>query len=694
VSVYTTIAKSILFSLAFLLLFLSFALAEDEPFTYPSNSGVTGLMEVPTARVLKENYFRAGISQVHPFRTYYVTFSPLPRLEINGRITEILGVKASDSPYWKGYGNYKDKAVDIKFQVLQEGKYSPALAIGIMDPHGTRLFAAQYLVFSKQIYPFDFTIGLGNGRFGKRPLQATGEGIHIEMFSDPIGWLKDSQLFGGVQLTLSEKLALMFEYNPIKYERQRDPSVKKYFQKSVPSKYNFGFRYKPWRWLEFTLSFQRGEEIGLNLSTSFELGKPMLPIYDEPYRENPEDKFLSQEKRILKALYSIGFSDIGIERRDSKLTIDFQNNRYFYPTRALGMALTTLAPLIEKENIEEIELILKETDIPLVSFTVKKEDLLEFYREKLTEGEFLYLSKVDTNNLSYQPSPKFYKRTYIFGYKPSVRFFLNDPSGFLKAKLGVSGWVSFRLWKGASLVAGLGLYPYSNISTVNKPLSIPVRTDIVDYLKKKWSIEQLFFQQIYRFNSSNLFALFNAGMLEMQYGGFDGEIAYPLMNGRFLVGLSGSLVKKRDPDNPFKFKKEEVKDWFTTAFVNARINLPEKEISFDVKYGRFLAGDVGVRFTVSKFINGIRLFAWYSFTDTSVFKDNINKGYHDKGIGIIIPIRLLKARDTRSAYGFAISPWTRDVAQDIDHPQSLFDFLGRNFKLFLEKDRKKMFRPD
>ena len=48
-----------------------------------------------------------------------------------------------------------------------------------------------------------FTIGLGNGRFGKRPLPASNEGIKAEIFTEPKQWLKDSQLFWGIQFSPS-----------------------------------------------------------------------------------------------------------------------------------------------------------------------------------------------------------------------------------------------------------------------------------------------------------------------------------------------------------------------------------------------------------------------------------------------------------------------------------------------------------
>ena len=61
------------------------------------------------------------------------------------------------------------------------------------------------------------------------------------------------------------------------------------------------------------------------------------------------------------------------------------------------------------------------------------------------------------------------------------------------------------------------------------------------------------------------------------------------------------------PDSIFKLKDDPVKDIFTTAFFNTRLNLPGNELSFDIKAGRFLAGDNGARFKVTKFINGVRI---------------------------------------------------------------------------------------
>ena len=244
-----------LLSTAFCLLFLSQAHAEDEPFTYPANWGGTGLMETPTARIMRKDSFRAGVSQIKPYRFYYGATSPLKNIEIDGRITELLEVPSNLS----NQKNAKDKAVDFKYQFVSEGKFMPALAIGVMDPHGNRLYPSQYIVASKQVYPFDFTIGFGNGRFGKKPLISRTDDVKLEIVTDPESWLKDSQFFGGIQFAPSEKFALMVEYSPVRYHEQTgDPAHDIHFTDPVPSKFNFGVRYKPTKWSDIDISYQRG----------------------------------------------------------------------------------------------------------------------------------------------------------------------------------------------------------------------------------------------------------------------------------------------------------------------------------------------------------------------------------------------------------------------------------------------------
>jgi opacity protein-like surface antigen len=665
--------------------------AGDEPFTYPAGWGGTGLMEIPTARVMRKDSWRAGFSQVDPIRTYYGTLSPLTGLEIGGRVTEYLHTR-SDYEYgeWEGYGNQKDKAIDLKYQFLKERKYLPALAVGIMDPHGTRLQAAQYLVASKQIYPFDFTIGYGNGRYGKNPLPSSGEDFEIELFSEPDDWLDDAQAFYGIQFAPSDKFALMVEYSPIKIERlyRFDPDT----HTKNKSKYNFGLRLKPIRWAQIDLSYQRGGEVGVNCSLAFDIGKPLIPIADIPYREKPDLQSSPFAVRLAAILSEEGFSDISVVQEDDAVWIEAQNDRYYYNTKAVAVVIRGLAATAP-ETVHTVNITLKENGIPLLKFTTTRTDLLEWYAERLSSSQYLGISRYETDVHKLRGLSGGDAWPFTYNIEPALQTFLNDPSGYFKYRLGARGWVAYHPWTGGAMVVGLEAYPLNNISTVNEPLSIPVRSDIAQYEKSRLALGRLMFDQIYK-ASHEVHARLAAGWLEIEYAGLDAEIAKPFLDGRLLLGVSGSLVKKREPDTVLAVTHDDdgIKRLYRTAFLDTRLNFPETGFVIDVKSGRFLAGDIGARITVSKNIQGVVVSAWYGMTDTAKFDDEYNRGYRDKGIAVMIPLRLFKGQDSKTSYHYALAPWTRDVAQDIHHRRTLFNFIGNNTQLDFRSQADEM-RP-
>ncbi len=647
-------------------------------------------MEVPTARVMKENSYRFGAGQVYPYRYYHAAAGLFGRLEIDGRITEVLGVKASpEDPNWSGYGNEKDKALDVKYQFWREGKYSPALSLGIMDPQGTRLYSSQYLVASKQLYPFDFTLGFGNGRFGKEPLSPSGDSFKVEMFTSPRQWASDSQLWWGIQFSPSDRYSFMVEYNPIRYNRQtNDPAQRAHFTRPVPLQYNFGLRWRPYRWAEIDLTYQRGNQFGANLSLAFDIGRPFIPIYDKPYKENPRHALLPPSERIAIALKEQGFSDIGVDEEKGTLLIRAQNDKYFYSMRAISVIVRTVG-VFAAPSVHEVRITLTQTGIPIVEVVTTRAYVQELCAGRLSNDDFFYVSKITTDLRRAPDIPTKDSKLFTPGVRPVLQTYLNDPSGFFRYRLGAEGWIAYHPWTGTSVVGSLEAYAINNISSSNIPPDEAVRSDIFRYRRHDLNLGRLMLDQIYK-PAPDLYTRFAAGFLEIEYAGIDAEVAVPLKDGRFLAGLQSSLVKKRDPGAPFKLKEGDVKRYYDVEFINTRLNIPEVNMAVDLKTGRFLGGDFGARMTIMKYINGITIFAWYTATDTSVFKDRFNRGYHDKGIGVTIPMRLFEGTDTRTYYKYSLSPWTRDTGQDLDRYQTLFGFMGRDTKVFLQRDKKVM----
>ncbi len=658
---------------------------------FSSNWGYSGLIEIPDARVMEKEMWRPHIRQAHPYRFYSVSFTPFEGIEITGRVTEILGVKASESdPRWKGYGNYKDKALDGKLRIIKEDKYLPQVLIGIMDPHGTRLYPSQYVVLSKKFYPLDITLGLGNGRFGKRPLSTKGEGFYIEMLQDPKKWLEESQIFWGVRFYVSERLNFVLEYDPTRYHRQiGDPARIRYFYEKPKSKLNLGLVATPYRWMDLTFTYERGKTVGFGISAPFEIGNPLLPISVKPYREAPNVKEKPLEERIRVCLFEIGFIDIGVRIEGATIFIDVENNTYFYLPKALHMIATNIYPLLPP-HVENVIIVFKESGLPVLQVETKRDDIGFYLRNEINLFDFISICKVSTPSLI-QEGEKFAQRRLTFRYKPQISFYVNDPSGFWKWKAGIVGWGDYKLNDLMSFKFAFSAYPVRNISSTVGPLSIPVRSDIVDYLKRPLWPDTVALNLVGK-TETDLYYRFTGGYLDYEYGGLDAEIAKVYGDGRLFLGFSGSLVKKRDPNTAFLFRSGDVKDYYAPFFGNLRLNIPEFDTHVDLKVGRFLAGDVGVRIGISKWIKGVTLSAWMGITDTSIFKDKYNRNYRDKGISVMIPMRIFEGKESRSVYGYTISPWTRDVAQDVIHPDSLFDRIGRNVKKMLDRDAELFYK--
>jgi len=675
------------FFLLFLLLLPQNSQAFDNFLHSPNNYGVTGLMSIPTARVMKEDTYRIGINRVSPYVHYYITLSPLKGLEINALVTEILGLIPFHAPSESGYGSYKDKSIDIKYQIEKEGKYTPAVAIGLLDPYGqSRRYSSQYIVFSKQIYPFDFTVGLGNGRLGKVPLAPTGGHFSsMQMFTHPRAWLKDSNFFWGLQFAPSKTWALMLEYDPIEYTHDTsDPACADYFSSHPPaSHYNVGLRLNPAKWVEMDFSYQRGNQFGVNVSMPFDIGKPMVPIKDHiveyPYVDQSLGSF---ETKLADALRQSGFSNIRIKLKGETLWVEAQNDVYFYTPKAVKVISQIISSVKSKvKKINKVHIIISHNNVPVLEFDTTKGDIDDYNSGKLKKWEFLYLSKVHTDIYKGIDAPTQYYRQFSYEINPSLQNFLNDPSGFFRYRFGLNGIIKYYPWQGGTIVSQVDYYPINNISTVNQPLSIPVRSDLPFYLEKKLSLDRLLYNQIFKL-PHDIYTRFAVGLLEIEYAGIDAQIAKPLFDGRLMVGISGSLVKKRSINDPFGFShKSYAKSHYYTGFFDVRYNIPKTQMYVDLKTGRFLAGDVGTQITVSKFINGVTLSAWYSFTNTSIFSDQYNRGYHNFGVSVSIPLRLFEGKDTKSVYSYSLEPWTRDVAQDISHYDDLLDYIGRNTKM-------------
>ena len=144
----------------FLLIFsvfsnLQFGNSLDDYFLRPvepssSNYGITGVLEIPNARFMKEASVSWNFSASYPHEYTSLTATPFSWLEAGYRYTEIKYAKYGPSAY-SGNQTLKDKGFDLKFRLFKESSYIPAVAVGLRDIAGTGTFASEYLVATKRL---------------------------------------------------------------------------------------------------------------------------------------------------------------------------------------------------------------------------------------------------------------------------------------------------------------------------------------------------------------------------------------------------------------------------------------------------------------------------------------------------------------------------------------------------------------
>ena len=90
-------------------------------------------MEIPSARVLDDGVLRFGHAQAMPYRWYSMAMGVFPGLEFNVRLTEMTNISGG---LGEDYGTAKDKAFDLKYQLIPESKRFPAISFGLRDIYG------------------------------------------------------------------------------------------------------------------------------------------------------------------------------------------------------------------------------------------------------------------------------------------------------------------------------------------------------------------------------------------------------------------------------------------------------------------------------------------------------------------------------------------------------------------------------
>ena len=139
----------------------------------PGNFGLPGIIDLPTAKHFSDGEL-VITQQVHKsLARTGISFQALPRLGVSFRYTGH-GIGGSEA-----YGRINhDRSFDAHISVMNEGKYLPAISLGLRDFIGTGWYSSEYIVGTKSFGKLELTAGVGFGRL---------KGLNS--FSNPFGFL-------------------------------------------------------------------------------------------------------------------------------------------------------------------------------------------------------------------------------------------------------------------------------------------------------------------------------------------------------------------------------------------------------------------------------------------------------------------------------------------------------------------------
>ncbi len=646
--------------------------------------GITGLIRTPTARTIEDGNLRYTFAYGQEYHTSELTFGFLPFLEIGSMLV-----------LPEAWGYAEDRSLNIKLLLINEKPYFPSLSVGVMDPEGdSRQFFTEYVVASKRVGDFDFTLGYGGNLFG-------------DTFSDkgprfPPGKITARELnglFAGMEWKVKNNISLLIEYDP----------TKKTFgwRKDIDHHFNYGLRWNPFRWLTLGYSYQRGTEHNVQFAITYPLGrrscseKTSFSFHPSPNNipmkdllvEKPLTKLLSD---IRSALTEEGFkdADVNLSADMKQLYVEFENRLFPSHIQAVGRILQTIISRVPA-GIEKITVVTNINGIPMLQISLTPNDYIAFLNGEITCEEMQQkidvtgktAEKVVWQETGYEDK-KLRHRSFTCGFEPmSVEFYgrnhlqsMYNIKRFAESSTGPAVSLTQNFGQGLSTEAYVK-FPLYAPELINdwtghrwKPDTPPLtkkaaKNDTVNYVGKSGlSVETLTLNKMFKIKDSN-YLLLKGGYSGLKYAELSAEYLKTFSGGRFAVGRELSWGKNRHPDLLFGLDGSPV----LAGSLNGYMFLPDTDTIVRAGVGTTLSGENEACLQITRNIRYGKVFLWFSRMESDNYSGD-RTTHFDKGIGIVAPINLFGTFDCKGKKTYQFSPGRREPGNHV-YKYSLYDYI-------------------
>ncbi|MDC0237531.1 YjbH domain-containing protein [Gammaproteobacteria bacterium] len=654
--------------------------ASLSPQLYASDFGVTGLLDVPTARMSEDGDLSLTISRQRVADIYNLTYQATPWLETTFRYTIFNPRKVFGSGDQK-----KDRSYEAKLRVVTEGTLRPELAIGVRDILGSGLWGGEYVVASKRIGNFDGTVGVGWGRFSERGVMDNPLEQIDERFGDRTretggsfgGKLRGLSFFRGKQVGFlggfsyripAWQMRMLVEYNSDSYERERNLQT---IDDSSP--WSYGLEWVPKSTVRFSFGRQQGNQWAMRLKASIDTksmpARKKTPNYyssAEPRSRSQAPEHIDLTSAYDRLLYDVERSGILLRRADIRgdapvATLEISNEKYAVTADVIHRVLT-LAEAHMPRNIETVALLLNEGNLRPITVSYKRRA-----RSSKTRSD------IGGDRVELSPGKELIRATNVTDYRiPNIavgldmaaRFQLMDPDKPLRHQVYAKFSGRLKLKEGWNVWSTYSLDITNNFSDGEPSDSLlpPVRSDVNRYLTRgKSGFDSIYVERRDGWSSAVYYRIYG-GLLEEMFAGIGTEVLVKPYRSNWGMGFSTNFLQQREFERDFALRDYRT----STGFVSVYYASPFYNFDLAVHVGRYLAQDEGVTFEARRtFDSGFSIGAFLTRTTASDIE--YGQGGFDKGLSFRFPFNAFLPGNTRRSYATIIRSLERDGGRRLEN---------------------------
>lgn len=645
--------------------------------------GPLGLNTIPTARMDPQGTIRAQLSTLDPYAHTGLGIQIAKPLYINLRQTaEISDLNDDADRLYPG--------IDFKLRLAKERAYVPQIAIGAQSALGHKRTAGEYLTLSKRYKSFDFTAGLGWGRFAgsatfDNPLGAIGshfnqprqrDGEDPNTLSDWFTGEKTGILAGVEYFPPIKGLSLKADYGGDRFEAEQAA-----FDFNTPTPWSFGLNYKPKPFIDIGIAAQGTDKIMGRLS----LQSMIQNIRGQSEKTPPKTALRPfrtglalpgwMELRAKDDHIALHNTTTNITTAKAQLTLSPHHSAPHQIGRAATHMANHAGPAIEEIKIAPISHGLHGPAISLM-----RRDLESAIARKAGSAEEIWAATHIAHDFQ---GPQKVQRTQ----DPNSPLFKSF-TATLETQISLAEEDEGILHRSALILdtkypgkigyftggLGLRLNLTDNLDTLNdlRPqIPLPVRSDIDKFADRFLAIDTSYTALTHTI-APDLHAVAALGYLEEAYAGFGGEILYRPFDKRYAIGAESWLALKRDPGSSLNLGLTG--DRLLTGHINGYYDIPELDMTMGLKAGRYLAEDLGATLSLQKnFKNGAKLEGFVTLSDQSDFDLFGGTTHSDHGLRFTLPLGGYHKHLAPAKLKFITAPFGRDIGQSIQSPLPLYN---------------------